>query len=129
MEQSKPEVTTIDQYIGAQPEHVRGLLTRLRETIRGAAPQATEKIAYRLPTFHYHGNLVHFGAFTNHIGFYPTSSGIAAFEGELGRYKHARGSVQFPLDEPLPLDLVARIVEFRVQENAHKTGRGRGRAR
>lgn len=121
MKSDSGEITTIDQYIQAQPEDVREVLAELRETIRRAAPEATEKISYRMPTFDYFGNLVHFAAFKNHIGFYPTPSGIEAFRDELQRYKHAKGSVQFPLTEPLPLDLVARIVRFRVEENAGKS--------
>lgn len=118
MKGNSAEVTTIDQYIDGCPPEVRAKLTQIRETIRGAAPEATEKISYRLPTFYYHGNLVHFAAFPNHIGFYPTPTGISAFKKELARYKGAKGSVQFPIDEPVPLDLIARIVRFRVAENA-----------
>jgi uncharacterized protein YdhG (YjbR/CyaY superfamily) len=129
MSSGTPEVTTIDRYIEAQPDHVRARLTELRETIRKAAPEATEKISYRVPTFVHHGNLVHFAAFKNHVGFYPTPSGIEAFRDELRRYVHAKGSVQFPLDEPIPLDLVARIVRFRVRENAEKKGKPRRRSR
>jgi uncharacterized protein YdhG (YjbR/CyaY superfamily) len=110
----------VDAYIEAQSEHVRERLTELRRTIARAAPEASERISYGAPTFDYHGNLVHYAAFRNHIGFYPTPSGIEAFENELQRYKHAKGSVQFPLTQPLPLDLVARIVQFRVKENATK---------
>lgn len=121
MTSDRGEITTIDQYIQAQPEDVREVLAELRETIRRAAPEATEKISYRMPTFDYLGNLVHLAAFKSHIGFYPTPSGIEAFRDELQRYKHAKGSVQFPLTEPLPLDLVARIVQFRVEENAEKS--------
>jgi uncharacterized protein YdhG (YjbR/CyaY superfamily) len=110
----------VDAYIEAQSEHVRERLTELRRTIARAAPEASERISYGAPTFDYHGNLVHYAAFRNHIGFYLTPSGIEAFENELQRYKHAKGSVQFPLTQPLPLDLVARIVQFRVKENATK---------
>jgi uncharacterized protein YdhG (YjbR/CyaY superfamily) len=116
--------TAVDGYIEAQPEHVRERLTELRRTIARAAPEASEKISYGVPTFDLHGNLVHHAAFRNHIGFYPTPSGIEAFENELQRYRHAKGSVQFPLTEPLPLDLVARIVQFRVKENAAKQEKG-----
>jgi uncharacterized protein YdhG (YjbR/CyaY superfamily) len=110
--------TAVDRYIEAQPENVRERLRALRQTIRNAAPEAREKISYGVPTFDYFGNLVHFAAFKRHIGFYPAPSGIEAFKNELGRYKHAKGSVQFPLTEPLPLDLVTRIVQFRAKENA-----------
>ena len=108
----------VDRYVQAQPEPIRELLTQLRETIRRAAPGATEKISYGVPTFDYSGNLVHFAAFKRHIGFYPTPSGIEAFKAEIKRFKHAKGSVQFPLTGPLPLDLITRIVQFRVKENA-----------
>lgn len=117
MESSAEEAKTIDQYISTFPKHVQAMLTELRATIREAAPEATEKISYRMPTFFYNGNLVHFAAFQHHIGFYPTPSGIEAFQEDLRKYKSSKGAVQFPIDEPLPLDLVARIVKFRVQEN------------
>jgi len=89
----------------------------LRAAIRAAAPDAEEKISYQMPTFALHGNLVHFAAHPHHIGFYPAPSGIAAFAEELAPYKSSKGAVQFPLDQPLPLDLIRRIVEFRVEEN------------
>jgi uncharacterized protein YdhG (YjbR/CyaY superfamily) len=117
--------TTIDEYIQGFPTDVRTRLSALRSTIRQAAPQAVEKISYRMPTFYLNGNLVHFAAFERHIGFYPTPSGIARFQKELKKYKSAKGSVQFPLDEPLPLDLVAAIVKFRVAENSRKKVKGR----
>jgi len=99
---------------------VRDPLRKLRATIKRAAPEAVEKISYRMPTFYYHGNLVHFAAFTTHIGFYPTPSGVEAFKDELREYKNAKGSVQFPIDRPLPLGLIGRIVRFRKNENARK---------
>ena len=93
----------------------------MRQTIRKAAPEAEEAIAYHMPTFKLNGkNLVHFAAFKNHIGFYPTPSGIEAFIKELSSYKGAKGSVQFPLDKPIPYDLVKKIVIFRVKENRKK---------
>jgi uncharacterized protein YdhG (YjbR/CyaY superfamily) len=119
------DITTIDEYLRGFPEEVKVILSELRSTIRQAAPQAIEKISYQMPTFYYHGNLVHFAAFKNHIGFYPTPSGIAAYREDLKKYKSAKGSVQFPIDEPLPLKLIARIVKFRVSENAQKSIRGR----
>jgi uncharacterized protein YdhG (YjbR/CyaY superfamily)/GNAT superfamily N-acetyltransferase len=109
---SATAVTTIDEYIQGFPPNVRALLSELRSTIRRAAPEAVEKISYGIPTFDLNGNLVHFAAFERHIGFYPGPSGIAAFQTELRKYKSAKGSVQFPLDEPLPLELVAAIVKF-----------------
>ncbi len=106
----------IDEYIAGFPKDVREALRQVRATIAKAAPDAEEAIKYQIPTFVLNGNLVHFAAFKNHIGFYPTPSAIAAFEGELARYQSAKGSVQFPLHEPMPLELIARIVEFRVGE-------------
>jgi uncharacterized protein YdhG (YjbR/CyaY superfamily) len=120
VKQSATDVTTIDEYIQSFPPGVQASLSKLRSTIRQAAPQAVEKISYRIPTFYLNGNLVHFAAFERHIGFYPGPSGIAHFKKELAKYKSAKGSVQFPLDEPLPLELIAAIVEFRVGENARK---------
>lgn len=119
---------TIDAYIAGFPEDVQAILQQVRRTIHEAAPEATEAISYQMPTFKLNGNLVHFGAFKNHIGFYPVPSGMAAFEEELAAYKQGKGSVQFPLNKPMPLDLIRRIVEFRVQESkAAKAARG-GRA-
>jgi uncharacterized protein YdhG (YjbR/CyaY superfamily) len=108
---------SIDAYIATFPAEMQARLQELRATIRAAAPEAEEVISYQMPTFRLHGNLVHFAAFKGHIGFYPTSSGIAAFQERLARYKSSKGAVQFPLDEPLPLDLVAEMVRFRVAEN------------
>lgn len=107
---------SIDAYIATAPESVRDRLEAIRATIQAAAPEAVEAIKYRLPTFVLGQNLVHFGAFRNHVGFYPTSSGIAHFAEELRDYATSRGAVQFPHDRPLPLDLVRKIVEFRVSE-------------
>jgi uncharacterized protein YdhG (YjbR/CyaY superfamily) len=120
MKSTRGDITTIDQYIERFPEEVRHILEELRTTIREAAPEATEKISYQIPTFYYNGNLVHFAALKNHIGFYPTPSGIEAFEKDLKTYKSAKGSVQFPVDEAMPLELITRIVKFRVAENARK---------
>ena len=116
------DVTTIDQYIHGFPEHVRSILTELRATIRRTAPEATEKISYRMPTFYLNGNLVHFAAFKHHVGLYPAPSGIEACKDELKEYKSAKGSVQFPIDEPLPFELIARIGKFRVAENSRQSG-------
>jgi len=110
----------IDGYFERQSSEDQRLLRQMRATIHKAAPEATEKISYGIPTFYLNGNLVHFAAFSNHIGFYPTSSGIAAFKKQLGRYKWSKGAVQFPKDKPLPLALVTRIVKFRVKENLDK---------
>ena len=119
---------TIDEYIRACPRDVQKKLSDLRATIRKAAPEATEKISYGMPTFFHHRNLVHFAAFKNHIGFYPAPSGIAAFEDEISPYFTSKGTLQFPLDEPLPLELVTRIVKFRVAENMAKAGKKKTKA-
>jgi uncharacterized protein YdhG (YjbR/CyaY superfamily) len=95
-------------------------LKQLRKIIREQAPQAQEKISYQMPTFYLNGNLVHFAAHTKHIGFYPTPSGIEAFKSKLSKYKNSKGSVQFPIDEPLPIELIKRIVKFRVAEHTKK---------
>ena len=110
----------IDRYIAAFPPEVQDLLQQLRQTIQNAAPSAVEAISYQIPTFKLHGNLVHFAGFKKHIGFYPGAAGIAAFQDELAGYKSAKGSVQFPLDQPLPLALVTKIVRFRVAQNLSK---------
>lgn len=107
----------IDDYISQFEPDIQLLLQEIRRVIREAAPEATEVISYQMPTYVYFGNLVHFAAFKNHIGFYPAPSGIEAFKEEISKYKWAKGSVQFPLDQPVPLDLIRRIVLFRVAEN------------
>jgi uncharacterized protein YdhG (YjbR/CyaY superfamily) len=107
---------TIDEYIAGFPPDVREILNKVRETIRQAAPQAEETINYQMPTFRLNGNLVHFAAFKKHIGFYPTPSGIQKFKDALGGYVHAKGSVQFPLDRPIPYALIGEITRFRVAE-------------
>lgn len=112
--------TSINEYIQSFPKEIRKILNELRTAIKTAAPGATERISYQIPTFYLNGNLVHFAAFKNHIGFYPTSSGISAFQDELKGYKSAKGSVQFPIDRPLPVDLIKRIVRYRVEENTRK---------
>jgi len=117
MDSNKAGFSSIDAYIASFSEETQALLEAMRATIRAAAPEAEEKISYQMPTFFLKGNLVHFAAAKHHIGFYPASSGIAAFKEELSIYKGAKGSVQFPLDQPLPLDLIARIVRFRVSES------------
>jgi uncharacterized protein YdhG (YjbR/CyaY superfamily) len=111
----------IDEYVGRFPEEVQQLLKKMRLTIKRAAPKAKETISYGIPTFTLDGNLVWFAAHKSHIGFYPRASAIAAFKKELSAYKVAKGSVQFPLDEPLPLALVSRIVKFRVKQNLSKS--------
>lgn len=113
-------IETIDEYIRQAPADVQEILQTLRRVIQEEAPEAKETISYQLPTFMLNGNLVHFAAFKNHIGFYPVPSGITAFQQELAAYKQGKGSVQFPLDQPMPYDLIRRIVRFRVAENLEK---------
>jgi uncharacterized protein YdhG (YjbR/CyaY superfamily) len=110
----------IDEYISSFPKDVQDILEKLRGTIQAAAPDAVEKISYQMPTFVLHGVLVHFAAYKNHVGFYPTPSGIDKFKEELSSYKGAKGSVQFPLDQPIPYELISKIVKFRVNENIEK---------
>jgi uncharacterized protein YdhG (YjbR/CyaY superfamily) len=113
----------IDGYIARQPDHVRKVLAAVRAAVRRAAPDAVETMKYGVPTFVQGENLVHFAAFRNHIGFYPTPSAIAAFSDRLSRYKRAKGSVQFPLDEPMPVRLIGQIVRYRVREAGARTVR------
>jgi uncharacterized protein YdhG (YjbR/CyaY superfamily) len=118
MNQTPPK--NIDEYIAGFSPAVQTILQAIRQTIHEAAPDAQETISYQMPTFTLHGNLVHFAAFKNHIGFYPVPSGIDAFKDELAVYKQGKGSVQFPLDQPIPYDLIRRIVAYRVEENLAK---------
>ncbi len=111
----------IDNYISGFPKEVQDMLEKIRTAIIKAAPAAEETIGYGIPTFKLHGNLVHFAGYKNHVGFYPAPSAIKAFEKELSIYKGAKGSVQFPLDKPLPVALITKIVKFRVKENKMKT--------
>jgi len=120
MKSEKNLPKNIDEYISGFPDEIRLLLEEVRKTIRNAAPEATEAISYQMPTFRLNGNLVHFAAFKNHIGLYPAPTGIETFSKELSAYKGGKGSVQFPISEPLPMDLITRIVRFRVDENLRK---------
>ena len=120
MDSAKSGFNSIDEYIATFPKDIQKILEELRATIKAAAPDSEEKISYQMPTFFMNGNLVHFAAFKKHIGFYPTPSGIEAFQKELSAYEGAKGSVQFPLDKPMPLKLITRIVKFRVAENLKK---------
>jgi uncharacterized protein YdhG (YjbR/CyaY superfamily) len=106
-----------EEYTAPFPKKVQKRLRQMRQTVRKAAPQAKETISYRIPTYVLNGNLVHFGAYRSHIGFYPTSSGITAFKKDLSPYQTSRGAARFPMEEPLPLGLVSRIVKYRVKEN------------
>lgn len=110
----------IDEYILQFPQQVQEILFLIKNTVKESAPNAKEKISYGMPTFVLDGNLVHFAAYKNHIGFYPTPSGINHFNKELSKYKTSKGAVQFPIGEPIPYDLISRIVKFRVEENKEK---------
>ena len=113
--------TSIDEYIADFSEDIQSLLNQVRSTIKQAAPDADESIGYGMPAYKTHGRpLVYFAAFKNHIGFYATPTGHAEFAMELSKYKQGKGSVQFPIDQPMPLKLIAQIVEFRVIENQEK---------
>jgi uncharacterized protein YdhG (YjbR/CyaY superfamily) len=114
------EYKNIDEYISLFPENVRGILQKMRQVIREAAPEATEAISYWIPTFKLNGNLVHFGGYKKHVSFYPSPSGIEAFSEELATYETSRGTVKFPLNKPIPYELMKRMVEFRVKEALRK---------
>jgi uncharacterized protein YdhG (YjbR/CyaY superfamily) len=121
MESSNPKYTTIDEYIALYPEETQKILQEIRAIIKAAAPDAEEAIKYQMPTFVWNGNLVHFAAFKNHIGLYPTPSGTEKFKTELSDYEGGKGSIRFPLSKPIPYDLIRKIVAFRVQETLVKT--------
>ncbi|MFC5704467.1 iron chaperone [Cohnella faecalis] len=120
MEGNKLTYSSIDDYISTFSPEVQEILQTLREVIKKSAPDAKEKISYQMPTFELHGNLVHFAAYKNHIGFYPGAGGVSAFQSELSAYKGAKGSVQFPIGKPLPYELISRIVAFRVADNIER---------
>lgn len=120
MTPDKKNPASIDEYISTFPENTRQILEKVRTTIKKAAPDAGETINYQIPTFTLQGNLVHFAGYKNHIGFYPTPSGIEAFKEELSVFEGAKGSVQFPIDKPMPLALITKIVKFRVKENVER---------
>jgi len=120
METPRTQFKTIDEYIASFPKNVQDILKKLRRVIKESAPMAEETISYRMPAFKLNGYLVFFAAFKNHIGFYPTPSAIIAFKKELSPYKQAKGSVQFPIDKPVPFDIVKKIVNYRVKENLTK---------
>jgi uncharacterized protein YdhG (YjbR/CyaY superfamily) len=127
METNQSPPKTIDEYIAGFPGDVQEILEKVRATIREVAPTAEETINYQIPTFTLKGNLVHFAAFSKHIGFYPTPSGIEKFQDELAAYESAKGSVQFPLDQPIPYELIHRMVAFRVQENLERAEKKKGK--
>lgn len=113
-------IKTIDEYIAGFPRETQEILQRIRTIIKKAAPKAEEKISYGIPTFVQEKNLVHFGGYKNHIGFYPGAAGVEAFIKELSAYKFSKGAIQFPLDKPLPSGLITQIVKFRVLQNLEK---------
>ena len=121
---------SVDAYISTFPSDIQNKLQTLRACIRKAAPRAEEIISYRMPAYRYHGVLVYFAGYKNHIGFYPTGSGVQEFKKELSVYKGAKGSVQFPIDQPIPTTLIARIVKFRLKENESKLAiKSKGKAK
>ena len=120
MQDEKTAPTTIDEYIALFPADVQQILNNIRAVIRAAVPDAEERIGYQMPGFYQNGGLVWFGAHKHHIGLYPTPSGLTAFEDELAAYKGSKGSVHFPLDQPIPYDLVTKIAQFRLAENMQK---------
>lgn len=121
MNADKKKNNVIDEYILLFPKETQLLLNQIRKTIKEVAPNAEETMSYGIPTFKLQGNLVHFAAYKNHIGFYPTPSGIQAFKSELKMYTQSKGAVQFPINEPMPFELIKRIVIFRVKENLKKS--------
>lgn len=120
MQSDQPAPQTIDEYIAGFPDDVQQILQQIRQTIHAAAPDAQEAISYQMPTFKLRGNLVHFAAYKKHIGFYPAPVGIEAFKDELAPYASSKGTVQFPLNQPIPFDLISKITAFRVQQNLEK---------
>lgn len=127
MENNKAGFHSIDEYIATFPEDIQKILQELRATIQACAPDASEKISYQMPTFDLKGNLVHFAAFKNHIGLYPSPSGTEAFKDQISIYQGAKGSIRFPIDEPLPMELIKEIVKFRVAENLEKAAKKSGK--
>lgn len=120
MEENKVTPQSINEYISQFPLEIQEILVKLRQVIKEAAPQAEEKISWQMPTFVLHGNLVHFAAHKNHIGFYPSPSGIENFKNELSEYKASKGAIQFPIKKSMPYELISKIVKFRVAENMQK---------
>ncbi len=127
MSENETNPLTIDAYIAGFPEIVQMALQKLRQVIKEAAPEAGETIKYRMPTFTYHGNLVHFAAYEHHIGFYPDPEGIQKFAVELAPYPQSKGAIRFPIDKPLPFDLIYRITQFRVEQNAARAAAKRNK--
>lgn len=120
MAMKKTKAKNVNEYIAEFPASTQKLMKQLRATIKKAAPKAIEDISYDMPAYKLEGALVYFGGYEKHIGFYPTSSGIRAFKDEISQYKNSKGAVQFPLDKPLPLGLITKMVKYRVKENLEK---------
>ena len=116
----KKVAADIDEYIAGFPTKVQKILQKVRKTIQKAAPDAAEAISYAIPTFKLNGNLVHFAGYQNHVGFYPAPQGVAEFEVDMARYGAGKGTARFPLDEPIPYELIARITTFRVGKNMER---------
>ena len=120
MQGNQTTPTTVDEYIALAPHNVQPILRKIRAVIKESAPGALEKISYKMPGYYFHGQLVWFGVHAQHVGFYPTGSGVEAFKEELSAYKTSKGAVQFPFDKPIPYELIGRIVKFKVAENLKK---------
>ncbi len=120
MKRLPPKPKNIDEYIASFAPEVQAILEKIRSTIRKAAPDATEKISYGMPTFDLSGNLVHFAAFKNHIGLFPPVKGDAKLQAEIAPYKGEKGNLKFPLDKPIPHALIARVVKFRIKEQSKR---------
>lgn len=120
LEDNQNPTPSVDEYIAQAPEDVRPILARIRAIVKEAAPQAEERIGYGMPSYYLNGYLLGFAAFKKHIGLYPTPAGIDAFKDELARYKGAKGSVQFPLNQPMPYDLIGKLARARVAEKTKK---------
>lgn len=116
----KKKIESVDDYINGFPPNVQKILNEIKQAIKKAAPNAEEAISYQIPTFKLNGNLVHFAVFKNHIGFYPGSKAINEFKKEIAAYKSSKGAVQFPLEKPMPLSLIKKIVDYRVKVNSQK---------
>jgi len=120
MKAAATEIEDVDSYISDFPKETQKLLRQVRATIKNAAPKAKEEVSYRMPAYKYHGMLVYFAGYQHHIGFYPGAAGVANFKKDIAKYKSAKGSVQFPINEPMPLQLITKIVKFRAKENENK---------
>jgi len=129
MDNKPPAPNSIDEYIALYPEEVQKKLQEVRAAVKAAAPDAEEKISYKMPAFAQKGILVYFAAWKHHIGFYPIPSGTQAFKQELSAYESSKGAVKFPLDKPMPVDLISRIVKFRLAENLKKAQEKTGKAK